>query len=227
MQSDTEAYYGRLAKAREFSRRAVRSAIRADFKDTAAHWQAGAASREAMLGNSQVAMRNVVAALALSRDWSVISSSAGTLERVGDHAGAERLLSELQSSQLWKEQTELRAVMEINEGNADQALALLETLEPRELWLSLGPAYLRGEAYLLAHNGAAAAAEFQKLLQHCLLRNELIRALAHLQLGRAYVLMGDTEKAKAAYQDFLKLWKNADPDIPILITAKAEYAKLN
>jgi eukaryotic-like serine/threonine-protein kinase len=227
MQSDTEAYYGRLAKAREFSRRAVQSAIRADFKDTAAHWQAGAASREAMLGNSQVAMRNVVAALALSRDWSVISSSAGTLERVGDHAGAERLLSELQSSQLWKEQTELRAVMEINKGNADQALALLETLESRELWLSLGPAYLRGEAYLLAHNGAAAAAEFQKLLQHCLLRNELIRALAHLQLGRAYVLMGDTEKAKAAYQDFLTLWKNADPDIPILITAKAEYAKLN
>jgi eukaryotic-like serine/threonine-protein kinase len=227
MQSDTEAYYGRLARAREFSRRAVQSAIRADFKDTAAHWQAGAASREAVYGNSQAAMRTVVAALALSRDWSVIASSAETLDCVGDHAGAERLLSELQSSQLWKERTELRAVMEINKGNAAEALALLETLEPRELWLGLGPAYLRGEAYLLAHNGAAAAAEFQKLLQYrCLLRNALIGALAHLQLGRAYVLMGDTEKAKAAYQDFLTLWKDADPDVPILIAAKLEFANL-
>jgi len=94
MQSETEAYFGRLAKAREFSRRAVQSAIRADFKDTAAHWQATAASREAMFGNSKAAKRDVAAALAFSRDESVISTSAATLACVGDHAGADSLLSE-------------------------------------------------------------------------------------------------------------------------------------
>jgi DNA-binding winged helix-turn-helix (wHTH) protein/Tfp pilus assembly protein PilF len=227
MQSDTEAYYGRLVRAREFSRRAVQSAIRADFKDTAAHWQAIAASREATFGNSRVAMRDVAAALALSRDVSVIWISAETLARVGDHAGAEHLLSELQSSEPWSVRTEFSAGMEVNKGNAAQALALLETLEPRGLWLGLDPAYLRGQAYLLAHDGPSAAAEFQKVLEYrSLVRNELIGALAHLQLGRAYVLMGETAKAKAAYQDFLTLWKDADPDVPILIAAKLEFANL-
>jgi eukaryotic-like serine/threonine-protein kinase len=227
MQSDTEAYYGRLAKAREFSRRAVRSAIRADLKDTAAHWQATDASREARFGNSQAAKQGVAAALALSRDGSVISVAASTLERVGDHAGAESLLAELERSQPLNTQTYLRAEMEVTKGNAAQALALLEILAPRELWMGLDPAYLRGQAYLLAHNGAAAAAEFQKIIHYRgLLRHELIWPLAHLQLGRAYALTGDTTKAKMAYQDFLTLWKDADPDIPILKQAKAEYAKL-
>jgi serine/threonine protein kinase/Flp pilus assembly protein TadD len=232
MQSDTEAYYGRLEKAREFSRRAVQSAIRADLKDTAAHWQALAALRQAMFGNSQGAERDVVAALALSRDGSVISVSAETLARVGDDAGAERLLGEMERSQPSEKPREerfptLRAVMEINKGNADQAVALLDVLAPRELWFSLGPAYLRGEAYLVGHNGVAAAAEFQKLLDHrSLVRHELTGALAHLQLGRAFALTGDTTNAKIAYQDFLTLWKDADPDIPILKHAKAEYAKL-
>ena len=232
MQSDTEAYYGRLEKAREFSRRAVQSAIRADLKDTAAHWQALAALRQAMFGNSQGAERDVVAALALSRDGSVISVSAETLARVGDDAGAERLVGEMERSQPSEKPGEerfptLRAVMEINKGNADQAVALLDVLAPRELWFSLGPAYLRGEAYLVGHNGVAAAAEFQKLLDHrSLVRHELTGALAHLQLGRAFALTGDTTNAKIAYQDFLTLWKDADPDIPILKEAKAEYEKL-
>ena len=117
--------------------------------------------------------------------------------------------------------------MQVNKGNAAQALALLEILAPRELWWGLQPAYLRGQAYLLAHNGEAAAAEFQKLLHYRgLLRHELIWPLAHLELGRAYALTGDTTKAKMAYQDFLTLWKDADPDIPLLKQAKAEYAKL-
>jgi eukaryotic-like serine/threonine-protein kinase len=227
VQSDTEAYYGRLAKAREFSRRAIQSAIRADFRDTAAHWQALAARREAMFGNSQAAKQGVATALALSRDGSVVSASAGTLSRVGDRAGAESLLGELERSRPSNMQTYLRAAMEVDRGNAAKALALLDVLAPRELWLGLGPAYLRGEAYLLAHNGAAAAAEFQKLLHYRgLLRHELIGALSHLQLGRAYALTGDTTKAKTAYQDFLTLWKDADPDIPILKQAKVEYAKL-
>jgi eukaryotic-like serine/threonine-protein kinase len=87
--------------------------------------------------------------------------------------------------------------------------------------------YVRGEAYLAAHLGTEAAAEFQKILDHRgIVVNEPIGALARLQIGRAYAMQGDTAKAKAAYQDFLTLWKDADPDIPILIAAKAEYAKL-
>jgi tetratricopeptide (TPR) repeat protein len=91
----------------------------------------------------------------------------------------------------------------------------------------LKPLYLRGEAYLAAHQGSEAVAEFQKILDHRgLVLNEPIGALAHLQLGRAYAMQGDTAKSRAAYKDFLTLWKDADPDIPILLQAKAEYAQL-
>jgi eukaryotic-like serine/threonine-protein kinase len=93
--------------------------------------------------------------------------------------------------------------------------------------LFLYPAYLRGQAYLAAHQGKEAGAEFQKLLDHRdLMGNFPLGALAHLQLGRTYAMSGETAKAKSAYQDFLNLWKDADPDIPILKEAKAEYAKL-
>ena len=89
------------------------------------------------------------------------------------------------------------------------------------------PVYVRGEAYLAAHQGSEAVAEFQKILDHRgIVLNEPIGALAHLQIGRAYAIQGDTSKARAAYQDFLTLWKDADPDIPILIDAKTEYARL-
>ena len=89
------------------------------------------------------------------------------------------------------------------------------------------PAYVRGQAYLVAHNGIAAAAEFQKLLDHRgIVLNFVTGSLAHLQIGRAYAMQGDPAKAKAAYQEFLTLWKDADPDVPILKQAKVEYAKL-
>jgi tetratricopeptide (TPR) repeat protein len=117
-----------------------------------------------------------------------------------------------------------------------QALDILEVAAPYELglpafsffnWPNLYPVYVRGEAYLAARKGSEAAAEFQKILDHRgVVLNEPIGALAHLQLGRAYSLQGETAKARAAYQDFLTLWKDADPDIPILKQAKAEYAKL-
>jgi eukaryotic-like serine/threonine-protein kinase len=115
-----------------------------------------------------------------------------------------------------------------------KALEFLTSAVPYELGgnfenlnFVLYPVYLRGEAYLTERQGAAAAAEFQKNLDHpCVVRSEPIGALAYLQLGRAYVLSGDTDKAKAAYNDFLTLWKDGDPDIPILKAAKAEYVKL-
>jgi hypothetical protein len=95
------------------------------------------------------------------------------------------------------------------------------------VFFALYPVYVRGEAYLAAHQGKEAAAEFQKILDHRgIVVNEPIGALAHLQFGRAYAMQGNTAKAKAAYKDFLTLWKDADPDIPILKEAKAEYAKL-
>ena len=108
-------------------------------------------------------------------------------------------------------------------------MADLEAIAPYELFDGgrLFPAYLRGETYLLKHDGRTAVAEFQKILDHeGIVSNFVLGALAHLQLGRAYAMAGDTAKAKGGYQDFLTLWKDADPDIPILKQAKAEYAKL-
>jgi predicted Zn-dependent protease len=122
----------------------------------------------------------------------------------------------------------LHAKLALNRGNSAEAIESLKSALPYELgeW-SLYPAYVRGEAYLAAHQGREAALEFQKILDHRgLVLNQIIGALAHLQIARAYAVEGDPAKAKAAYKDFLALWKDADPDIPILKQAKAEYAKL-
>ena len=130
----------------------------------------------------------------------------------------------------------LRAKLALLRASPLQALDTLGVAAPYELglaafdyhnWPNLYPVYVRGEAYLAAQQGKEAAAEFQKIFDHRgIVLNEPIGALAHLQLGRAYAMQGDTAKARAAYQDFLVLWKDADPDIPVLIAAKAEYAKL-
>ena len=128
----------------------------------------------------------------------------------------------------------IKAAMELNANNSTQAVVILEAAAPYELGepppLQTGtmyPAYIRGQAQLIAHNGAAAATEFQKFLDHRgITLNFPLGALAHLGLARAYAVSGDTAIAKAAYNDFFALWKDADPDIPILSEAKAEYAKL-
>jgi tetratricopeptide (TPR) repeat protein len=238
-QSDTEAYSGRMSKALDFSRRAVDSAIRADSKETAASWQINAALREAELGNTTSARQGVAAALALSSGRDVKIVAALTLGRIGDVVRAKTLADELKTSyptntflKLYWLPT-INAAIELNQGNSSQALESLEATSPYELGLTqtfinyLYPAYVRGQAYLQAHNGAAAAAEFQKLLDHRgIVGNFVTGSLAHLQIGRAYATAGDTAKAKAAYQDFFTLWKDADSDIPILKEAEAEYAKL-
>jgi len=128
----------------------------------------------------------------------------------------------------------IRAEIEISEGHPSRGIRLLEAAAPYELGTApnstlypLYPAYLRGQAYLAVHNGTAAAAEFQKLIGHPgVVMVESTGALARLGLARAYALQGDTTKAKAAYQDLFALWKDADPDIPILKQAKAEYARM-
>ena len=130
----------------------------------------------------------------------------------------------------------VRGKLALNKGDTSGAIEGLGVSAPYELgvtkavtlnWTAMFPVFVRGEAYLAAHQGSQAAAEFQKILDHRgLVLNQPIGALAHLGLGRAYVLQGDIPKAKAAYQDFLTLWKDADPDIPVLQQAKAEYGKL-
>jgi serine/threonine protein kinase len=238
-QADTEAYYGRLSKARDFSRRAVDSALRADAKEAAAAWQANASLREAEFGDNLEAKQGTKAALALAPGRDVKVLAALTLARTGDIAGAKSLAEELQKSYPSNTMLNLywlpsmNAAIEINQGNPAKALALLQVAAPYELgwpltWATtLYPPYLRGQAYLLANNGAAAASEFQKLIDHrSIVGNFVTAALARLQLARAYAMAGDRAKAKSAYQDFLNQWKDADPDVPILKQAKAEYAKL-
>ena len=134
----------------------------------------------------------------------------------------------------------LRALFALNHRQPSKAVELLQTAIPYELGIpteggseflvgagNLYPAYVRGLAYLAAHQGSEAAAEFQKILDHRgIVGSDPIGALAQLQIGRAYVVSGDQAKAKSAYQDFLTVWKDADPDIPILKQAHAEYAKM-
>ncbi len=239
-QSDSYAYYGRLAEARDFSRRAVDSAVRADSKETAALWEANAALREAEFGDNASANQGVTAALSLAPGRDVKLFAAIALARIGEAERAQVLVEELEKN--YPSNTVLKlywlptvkAAIALNKGNAAQVLIFLEAAAPYELGspppLQLGtlyPAYLRGQAYLLAHNGNAAAAQFQKLLDHRgIVVNFVAGTLARLQLARAYALAGETAKAKSAYQSFFNQWKNADPDIPILKEAKAEYAKL-
>jgi tetratricopeptide (TPR) repeat protein len=224
-----------LSQARDLSRRAVDSAVRSDTKETAALWQINAAQREVEVGNKAGATQGINAALALSPGRDVTTMAALTLARVGDTTRANALVEELEKSypdyallKLYWLPT-INAAIEINKGHSSQAFVYLEAGAPYELSEAgnLYPSYLRGQAYLLAHNGTAAAAEFQKLLDHRgIVLNSVTGSLAHLQVGRACAMTGDSTKAKAAYQDFLTLWKDADADIPILKQAKAEYAKL-
>ncbi len=240
-QSDTEAYYGHLAKAREFSRRAAQSALHVGAKETAALWQANDALRKAEFGNSASAREDATAALALAPGRGVEALAALALARSGDVAGAQKLANKLNkdfplntlSQGYWL--PAIRAAIELNRRNPAGSIELLRSTASYELGApepllivgTMYPVYLRGEAYLLAHEGKEAAAEFQKIIDHPgVVLNFPLGALAHLQLGRAYALQGEVAKARAAYQDFLALWKDADPDIPILKEAKTEYAQL-
>jgi eukaryotic-like serine/threonine-protein kinase len=240
VESDTAAYGGEFGKARELTRRAVASALRADEKETAAGYETDAAVREAWVGNLTLAKQQAQAALALANGKHEAAISAMALGLAGDSAQAERLAGDL--DRRFAEDTVVRfeylpmihASVAFRSGDAGHALEALAPATPYELGqangfiaFALHPAYLRGVAYLAAKQGAAAGIEFQKILDHPgLVGNDPIGALAHLGLGRAYALAGDSAKAKTAYEDFLALWKNADPDIPILIQTKAEYGKL-
>jgi tetratricopeptide (TPR) repeat protein len=238
--ADTAAYSGRLREARDFSRQAMITADRADLKEAAATYIARSGLREALFGNLDEARRTAAMAMQHSTDQGVQFSAALALAYVGDDKQVEARTADL--ARRFPESTimqinflpTLRAKLALNNRNTSGAIESLTGAAPYELgrsgnsgWTALYPVYVRGEAYLAAHQGSEAAAEFQKILDHGgIVLNSPIGALAHLQIGRADVIQGDIVKAKAAYQDFLALWKGADPNIPVLKQAKAEYAKL-
>jgi tetratricopeptide (TPR) repeat protein len=241
-QADTEAFHGRVSKARELSQRAMDSAIRADDQETAAGWQVSAALREAEFGNAAEAKQQATAALALASNRDVQVAAALALARVGEAGQAGVIAGKLQSSfpldtlvmNYWLPC--IRAAIALSHTDAPQAMAHLAVTTPFELAAihppfssggALYPAYLRGEAYLANRQWDQATAEFQRILDHPgLVWNFPLGALAHLQIARAYAGSGDTTKAAVSYQAFLTLWHDADPDVPLLIQAKAEYGKI-
>jgi eukaryotic-like serine/threonine-protein kinase len=235
--ADTESFHGHLNKARDFSWRAAESAQRNNQKGNAVLWQACAALRDVEVGEFGGA-RQAAAALAVAPQRDVKVLAALTLARAGDLRRAQALTDELAKD--YPDNTMLnfywlptiRAAIEISRHDPAQAIEVLRATSHYELGMphpfgDLRPIYVRGQAYLQLHDGPKAAVEFQKILDHRgIVQNSTIGALSHLGLARAYVLSGDVTKARAKFQDFFALWKDADPDIPILKQAKAEYARL-
>ena len=250
--SDTEAYAGHLRRARELTKQSVSSATRTDSKEAGAIWQEIAAQRESAFGNPVEAKRQAAEGLKLyPASQGVEVEAALAFAMLGDAAKAESLAQDLnkrypldtQMQSLWLPAIE--AQLALNRKNPTEAISDLRAASPIE-WgqiqfianLScLYPTYIRGEAYLAAGQGKEAAAEFQKVLDHSgIVWNCWTGALARLGVARANALQARTSqgadadaarvRALAAYKDFLTLWKDADPDIPILKAAKAEYAKL-
>ena len=232
VEADTSTYSGELGKSRDLSRRAVAFAQRARQTETAANHEAAAALREAFLGNAAEARRRASAALALSNGRDVQYSAALTPALTGETARAQRLANEL--TQRYPDDTivqfmdlpVLRAQLALDRNDSGKAVEELQAAVPYELGNGMQATYVRGMAYLSAHDGRKASAEFQKISEHQTLALNYVGALAHLGLARAYAIKDDNTKAKAAYQDFLMLWKNADADVSILKQANAEYARL-
>lgn len=240
-QSDTAAFDGHFALARQLTGRASEIAARSDKKETMAGYKAEAAVREALAGNFALVRQQASDALALSKGRDVTAMSALALALAGDVSRAARLSDAL--GQRFPQDTvvrynllpTIRAGVALRTGQAPKAIEFLTVAVPFETAQTaqnvnfvLYPVYLRGEAYLAGRHGTAAVTEFQKILDHPgLVQNELIGALAHLGMGRAYGLSHETKRAQAEYEALFSLWKEADSDLPILRQARMEYAKLH
>ena len=243
LQSDTEAYAGHLKQSRQLTQRAMQAAVRADNKPAAAEWQLDDAWREAAFGYPKDALSQTDAALALAPDSPDAQELAAlTLAQMGDTARAQLLAQDLAKhfpmhtlvQTYWLPM--IQAQIALTGKDPATALERLQVAAPLDLSQAgfsinatcLYGVYLRGQANLAVGRGSAAVADFQKIIDHGgAVWNCVTGALAHLELGRAYAMTGDTLKAKGAYQDFLTLWKDADADIPLLQEAKAEFAKLH
>jgi len=239
IQADVEGWYGRLKNATELTDRAMRTAQRNDAKETAAFYLAQAALRDVEAGYKLRARGEANAAVKLAATRDVKGMAALALARAGDLRAAEKVAADLDKSfpldtlvqRYWLPTT--RAALALERKDLKRAVDFLKEASPVEFGTPtetstiLCPVYVRGEAYLAMHDGNGAAGEFQKFVDHPgLVSTFPWGALARLGLARAYALQGNTLKARAQYQDFLTLWRDADSDIPILKQAKAEYAKL-
>lgn len=233
------AYSGHLQQARVLSRRAVDQAKQEGQPERAGLWEAGASLREAFYGEGAEARMRAAAALKLSGNREIEYGAALAMELSGDSSHAQAITDEeeIRSPEdtivRFSYVPVLRAQIAIDKGDPAKAIELLQPAIAYELGAShelfggLYPIYLRGEAYLALQQGAEAALEFQKILDHPgIVGSDPIGALARLQLGRAFVMSGYNAKAKIAYEEFLRLWKDADPGIPILNQARVEYVKL-
>jgi hypothetical protein len=234
---------GHLRAAAEMSRRAVDLAQQAGQRERAAAYEAGRAVWEAFLGNAPAARQSAMAAVKLSKGRDVEYGAAFALALAGDFSRSQALASDLEkrfpedTSVQFSYLPALRGLFALNRHEPQKALELLQAAAPYDFAVpaidfntffgGLYPVYVRGGAFLAAHQGAAAVKEFQKIFEHRgIVAGDPIGALARLQLGKAFAMSGDKTKAKAAYQDFLNLWKDADPDVPIIKQARAEYARL-
>jgi tetratricopeptide (TPR) repeat protein/predicted Ser/Thr protein kinase len=233
LEAETEAYRGHTRAAQEISRRAAAAAAQAGDLESGASYHLEAASRETVFGDVSDARKEAAAALDLApQSEDVESWGAEVLARTGNATRARTLAQDLAKRfprhtiirRYWLPRIEAQIALAAKKpAEAIERLREAEPLEAR----SCNYSYERGEAYLAAGQGSAAAAAFQQILDHTgLVRNCLPGALAHLGLARAFLLQGDSAKAKAAYLDFLTLWKDADPDIPIFKQAKFECSKL-
>src|SRR5215469_1949684 len=239
-QADTEAYHGRMNKARELIQRSVGIAQHEGDKESAAEYQLAGAFEEAEAGLASRVRQDVDHALALASNRDIQVMAALAWARIGEttkaRAFADRLRQNFPSDTLVNQYClpTIEAAIQLDQKNAARAIELLRTAAPYELGGSgswggyLYPIYVRGEAYLQAHDGASAAVEFQKLFDHRgVVDNFLFGSLAHLGMARARVLSGDPGGARTEYQNFFTAWKDADPGVPVLTQAKAEYEKLH
>jgi eukaryotic-like serine/threonine-protein kinase len=233
LQACTLAYFGQLHKAREELQLAgifVRQTPTGEF---VARHEAVSAMLEAYLGSPESAKRHAIASLKISRSKDNEYLAAYALGLVGDIPHVQEVAEDLEkrfpvdTNVQSRQVPTLRALLAPSLKNPEKAIELLQITTPIELGSIPDPVYVRGEAFLALGRGQEAAAEFQKILNHRgIVTNDPIGALARLQLGRAYVLAGEGAKAKAAYEDFLNLWRNADTDLPILTQAKIGYESL-
>jgi tetratricopeptide (TPR) repeat protein len=236
-QAKTEAYYGHFQRARDLSRVAGDLVVHEGDKESAASWLATDSVREVEAGFVLQARPYLLQAQKMSSGKDVQVLAALVAARIGDLQQAEKLSEELDKKypqdtfvqRYWL--PVIRAALDLRQGRGSKAIDDLEPATALELGdssaLTLYPAYVRGQAYLVTGDASKAAAEFQKFLDHPgIVLNSPLGPLAHLGRARAFARSGDSAKARDAYHDFIGLWKDADPDIPILKQAQAEYAKL-
>jgi len=232
-QAETAAFLGQLRKAKAFSTQAFDLAVARDLKDVAAQIAVGAAMRDALFGDCTLVKEQTAKALRISHRQFTMAQGGNAMATCGELSQAQSIIDEL--AKHFPKDTLLndillplvRARIELNTGNPAQAIQLLDTTRRYEGYAALQVAYLRGQSYLDQKKGTDSAAEFQKIIGQISRGSLPLYPLAHLGLARAAALTGDTAKARKAYEVFFGLWRDADPDIPILKEAQREYEKLN